>query len=64
MAVKMIDQNYNAVLDSYEREWLVDTEADVATLPECCAGSTALVVETGVVYVVNASGEWVVLGNG
>ena len=43
------------------REFVCDTVADVANLPECIPGSTAVVV-TGEVYIVNAQGEWVVFG--
>ena len=38
--------------------------ADVASLPPCCTGSSALVVDTGEVYMVNASGVWALLPNG
>lgn len=62
MAFKLIDNSYNIYANEYIHEYLVDTEADVAHLPKCGTGSSALVVESGVVYVVNASGEWAVLG--
>jgi hypothetical protein len=62
MATKVIDVEYCKTLNEYVYEYIVDTEADVATLPQCATGSSALVVESGVVYVVNACGEWAVLG--
>lgn len=62
MATKMINKEYCSCLDDYKQDFIVDTEADIATLPECCTGSSALVVETGSVYIVNASGDWVVFG--
>lgn len=62
MAIKKINQEWCPCLDAYKQDFIVDTEADVATLPECCTGSSALVVESGVVYMVNASGVWAVLG--
>ena len=62
MAIKMISKEYCPCLDSYKKDYIVDAEADVATLPQCCPGSTALVVESGTAYMVNASGVWVVLG--
>lgn len=62
MAIKMVNKEYCPCLDSYKCEYIVDTEADIASLPECCTGSTALVVESGTAYMVNASGLWVVLG--
>jgi hypothetical protein len=43
-------------------EFIADTEADVASLPQCKPSSTALVCATGNVYIVNASGEWVKFG--
>ena len=62
MAIKLVNREYANCLNSYQREYILDTEADVASLPECCTGSTALVVESGNIYMVNASGEWVVFG--
>lgn len=62
MAIKRINREYCACLDDYKQDFIVDTEADVATLPECCTGSSALVVESGAVYMVNASGVWAVFG--
>ena len=62
MAIKVIDVEWCKVQNEYVYDYIVDTEADVAELPKCCTGSSALVVETGVVYVVNASGKWAVLG--
>lgn len=44
------------------KEFILDAEADVATLPECVPGSTALVCASGNVYIVNASGQWVKFG--
>lgn len=46
------------------RKFVIDTDADVATLPSCAAGSAALSVESGSVFVVNASGEWKKFGGG
>lgn len=45
-------------------EYILDTEADVANLPACCPGSTAVVVASGTVYMVNASGVWTKFGGG
>ena len=56
MAVKLKVQGSNAY--SGCKEYICDTDADVKNLPKCCAGSTALVVESGKIYMVNASGEW------
>ena len=62
MAIKMIKSEYCPCVDDYRRDYIVDTEADVANLPQCCTGSSALVVESGAVYMVNASGVWAVFG--
>lgn len=62
MAVKLINKEYSPYLDEYKHDYIVDTESDIASLPECCVGSSALVVESGAVYMVNASGIWAVFG--
>lgn len=62
MAIKLVDQEWSPHLDAYIKEYIVDGEADIAHLPECCVGSSALAVETATVYMVNASGEWVPFG--
>lgn len=63
MATKMINKEYCSYLDDYKQDFIVDTEADIATLPECCTGSKALVAQTGVNYIVNASGAWCACGS-
>ena len=50
--------NYNH--DTY----MLDTDADVASLPENNPGSSAISAASGKVYIVNASGEWVEFGGG
>lgn len=40
-------------------EYVCDKEEDVETLPEAPMGSTALVIETGNVYMINSEKEWV-----
>lgn len=48
------DVQYNIV------EYVVDTEADLATLPTNVAmGSTALVIANTTVYMLNSKKEWV-----
>lgn len=46
----------------YKCEYLCDTEADVQNLPNCAPSSTAIVIESGSVYMVNTAGEWVKFG--
>ena len=58
MAFKMIFQEWCPYNEAYRKEFIADAESDVATLPKCCTGSSALVSESGKVYIVNASGEW------
>lgn len=62
MAIKLVNREYSSCLNAYQCDYIADTEADVADLPECCAGSSALVVESGAIYMVNASGDWAVYG--
>lgn len=62
MAIKCINNAYAACQPDYKREFICDSEADVANLPDCCTGSMAVVVDTGAVYMVNASGNWAKFG--
>lgn len=62
MAYKMIDEAYCPYVRAMRREFICDTDADFADLPECCVGSTAVSLETGNVRVVNSKGEWVAFG--
>lgn len=62
MAIKLMNREWACCLNDYQYDYIVDTEADVANLPECCSGSSALVVESGAVYMVNASGNWALFG--
>lgn len=62
MAYKLINKEWSPYLNDYKHDYIVDTESDIETMPKCSVGSSALVVETGAVYMVNASGAWVVFG--
>lgn len=62
MAYKLIDEKYNPFPGSEIREFICDTDADFANLPEAAPGSTALSAATGTVMIVNASGQWVKFG--
>ena len=62
MAYKLIESEWCGYLDGYKKQFVVDTKDDIANLPQCCSGSSALVVNTGEVYMVNASGDWVLFG--
>ena len=42
------------------KEFVVDTEADIELLPlDCAMGSSAFVINTGEVYMLNGKKEWV-----
>lgn len=51
------------IKDEYKiKQFVIDTDADISALPECGAGSTAISVSSGKVFMVNASREWKELG--
>lgn len=58
MAIELISRRRNAYTDCRYEEYICDTDADIENLPKSCVGSTAMVVESGKIYMVNASGEW------
>ena len=62
MAIKLVNQEWCVCQNAYQYDYIVDAEADVVNLPECCTGSSALVVESGAIYMVNASGVWALYG--
>ena len=62
MAYKIVSAEYSGYLGDYVKEIVCDTDADFASLPECCTGSTAVSAESAAVRVVNASGEWIEFG--
>lgn len=62
MAIEWFGEKWCLGTAKHSKEFILDTEDDVRALPQCCAGSTALVCSTGNVYIVNASGRWVKFG--
>ena len=64
MAIVVTKRKWAPIAPGYQFECIADTEADVDNLPKCSAGSTALVVATGNLYMVNASGKWALFGGG
>ena len=62
MAVKLTDSRYCVVQCCFVNDYVADTAEDVTTLPNSGTGSTAIVVATGEIYMVNASGEWAKFG--
>ena len=59
MAIKLINTTWCDCREDYVAEYLCDTDADLATLPTACTGSTAVSIESGKVKIVNTSGQWV-----
>lgn len=59
--ISMYKQNDN--ISAYVAKFVCDTEADIANLPteknKIYPGSTAVVAETGNLYILNASYSWV-----
>lgn len=62
MAYKLINKEWCNCMGEYKHDYVADSDADIASLPECCPGSSAIVVASGTVYMVNASGTWAVFG--
>ena len=64
MAIKMVSRKWCGCVGAYKKEFIVDTDADFANLPEACTGSVALSIESGNMMIVNASGKWVAFAEG
>lgn len=60
MGIKIVRKEYCAGTNECRCEFICDTDADLANLPEACTGSTALSIESGSVKIVNTSGEWAI----
>lgn len=58
MAIKEVNKNLKYTKNTF----YCDTETDVVSLPKATTGSEAIVVSTGNLYIVNASGDWVLFG--
>lgn len=64
MAIKLKEKKKFSYTDNLHTEYVCyeeyirDTDADIDNLPKSDAGSTAMVVESGKIFMVNASGEW------
>lgn len=60
MAYKKIKEKAYLQTEEYVCDFICDTEDDIANLPDCVAGSIAIVAQEGMpIYMRNASGEWV-----
>ena len=62
MAIKRISNTWNEAMDEPVVTYLMDTDNDLEQLPDSAPSSTAISAESGRVYIVNASGEWVEFG--
>lgn len=66
MAIKCIHASMNYMCGQMtadiRKRFVIDSEADVSSLPKCSAGSVAIVAAGGKVFMVNASGQWVEAG--
>lgn len=58
MGIKCMPDHFSCFHES-PKEFICDTDADFANLPEACTGSTALSIESGSIRMVNTKGEWV-----
>lgn len=58
MAYKLINCDWCVELDAYTKDFICDTEDDVANLPQCTTGSSAIVITSGTMYIVNTNGAW------
>lgn len=56
----LIETYYKTAAGHNIEEYLIDTDAEVADLPNAPAGSFAVSAETGTVFYANSSGEWTV----
>lgn len=59
MAYKLINKDWSPCLNDYKHDYIVDAESDIASLPKCATSSSALVIATGNIYMVNTAGNWV-----
>ena len=58
MAIKEVRREWDECQLDYVKEFALHNEADVANLPKCCIGSTAIVAATNNVYVCGKGQEW------
>lgn len=56
--MKLIERYYKTELGHSIEEYLIDTDAELASLPKAPVGSYAISVESGKKFFINSSGEW------
>lgn len=62
MSYKIIDKRFIPLTNVVMHDYIIDTDEDVANLPNASAGSHAVSLATGKVFVVNTQGKWVAFG--
>ena len=67
MATKLLSKKLSEIrvessTPEYVCDYLCDAEADISTLPVCGAGSSAVCIDTGAIYLVNTQGVWTKFG--
>lgn len=58
MGVRLICSTLCSTENKFRREFICDTDADFADLPESATGSTAVSIESGNIRMVDTNGEW------
>ena len=62
MGHKIIDKRFIPLTNQVMYDYIIDTDEDVANLPQSPVGSNAVSLASGKVFVVNTQGEWVAFG--
>ena len=62
MGHKIIDKRFIPLTNQVMYDYIIDTDEDVANLPQSPVGSNAVSLASGTVFVVNTQGEWVAFG--
>lgn len=65
MAYRLVSREYTRVANISKDTYVLDSKEDVKDLPKSSPGSNAIVAAPGgAIFIVNASGEWVVWVDG
>lgn len=64
MAFIFTEKRWSFGTASYQYDYILDTDADAENLPSARPGSTAFSVDSGNLFMVNASGQWRQVGGG
>lgn len=65
MAYRLVSREYTRVANISKDTYVLDSKEDASELPKASPGSMAIVAVTGgAIFIVNASGEWVVWVDG